>query len=223
MASSTITPTRTIAVLIGIAVLAVAGFAVVRTGVFEPESIQGAIPGAGSSSPSASVSVTERPSAPPALPAPATPTTSAQIKAKNIADAKARLVKYYETTAQVANNGYKDWDTELRPFWGHPALRSSLRTVYTEYEATGDYTTGVARVESMSVSDYKTSEVGNEEVDLSACVDFDEVRNFSQSGEEMPRADGAPTRYQFDYVMRHQGPNSFWTVNEQMPHPEQAC
>jgi hypothetical protein len=27
----------------------------------------------------------------------------------------------------------------------------------------------------------------------------------------------------FDYVMAHQGVDSVWTVNEQAPHPEQAC
>ena len=55
MVSSAITPTRTIAILIGVAVIAVAGFAVVRSGVFEPDAVRGAIPGPGSSSPSASI------------------------------------------------------------------------------------------------------------------------------------------------------------------------
>ncbi|WP_129787365.1 hypothetical protein [Promicromonospora panici] len=223
MVSSAITPTRTIAVLIGVAVIAVAGFAVVRSGVFEPETVQGAIPGPGSSSPSASISESVSPSASPSPKASPKPTTPEQIKAKNIADAKARLVEYYETTATVANNGYKDWDTELRPFWGHPALRASLRAVYTESAETGDYTTGAASVETMNVTNYKTSDVGNEEVHLNACVDFGDVRTFAENGEETPRKAGAPTRYTFDYVMRHQGPGSYWTLNEQTPHPEQAC
>jgi hypothetical protein len=154
---------------------------------------------------------------------PAKPTTPGQIRAQNIADAKARLVEYYETTAAVANNGYEDWDTELRPFWGHPALRASLRDVYSESARTGDYTTGAASVETMSVTDYKTSDVGNEEVHLNVCVDFSDVRTFAKNGEVVPRADGAPTRYLFDYVLRHQGPDSYWTVNAQSPHPEQAC
>ncbi|MFD7021671.1 hypothetical protein [Promicromonospora sukumoe] len=222
MVSSAITPKRTIAVLIGVAVIAVGAFAIVRSGVFEPESVQGAIPGPGSSSPSASASPS--PSASEEAPTPsASPTTPGQIKAQNIADAKARLVKYYETTAQVANNGYKDWDTELRPFWGHPALRSSLRAAYTQSAASGDYTTGAASIETMNVTEYKASDVGNEEVHLNACVDFGQVRNFSEGGEEVPRASGAPSRYQFDYVMRHQGKDSYWTVNDQSPHPEQAC
>lgn len=221
MVSSAITPTRTIAVLIGVAVIAVAGFAVVRSGVFEPDTVQGAIPGPSSSSPSASASASPSAAPPPA--ASPSPTTPEQIRAKNIADAKARLVKYYETTAQVANNGYQDWDTQLRPFWGHPALRASLRAAYTDSAESGDYTTGAASVETMSVTDYKTSNVGNEEVHLNACVDFGGVRTFTEGGEEIPRAAGAPTRYQFDYVMRHQGPESYWTVNEQTPHPEQAC
>lgn len=222
MVSSAITPTRTIAILIGVAVIAVAGFAVVRSGVFEPETVQGAIPGPGSSSPS-SISASQSPSPSSSPTAEPEPTTPAQIKAKNIADAKARLVEYYETTAAVANNGYEDWDSELRPFWGHPALRASLRAVYTESAETGDYTTGAASVETMTVTDYRTSDVGNEEVHLNACVDFGDVRTFGEDGAEIPRAAGAPTRYRFDYVMRHQGPESYWTVNEQTPHPEQAC
>lgn len=224
MASSTITPTRTIAVLIGIAILAVAGFAVVRTGVFEPNSIQGALPGPGLSSPSASVSATERPSASPALTAPVTPTTPAQIKAKNIADAKARLVEYYETTAQVANNGYNEWNKKLDPFWGHPDVWRPLMVSYTELATEGQYTTGVATVEDMRLMKYEQSaDVGYVEVSIVACIDFSQVRNFSEDGELIPRQSGAPARYQYEYVMSHPGVDRFWTVYEQVPHPERAC
>jgi hypothetical protein len=225
MVSSAITPTRTIAVLIGVAVIAVAGFAVVRSGVFEPETVQGAIPGPGSSSPSVSPSASESPTA---LPSPTPtaspePTTPEQIKAKNVADAKARLVAYYETTAQVANNAYRGWSEKLDPYWGHPDVWVPLATSYGDLAEQGRYTTGAASVESMTVTDYKVSDVGNEEVHLNACVDFREVQNFERNGESIPRADGAPVRYKFDYVIRHQGLDSVWTVNEQVPHPEQAC
>jgi hypothetical protein len=225
MVSSAITPTRTIAILIGVAVIAVAGFAVVRSGVFEPETVQGAMPGPGSLSPSvsASPSPSASPSAAPTQPAAPTPTTPAQIKAKNIADAKARLVQYYETTAAVANNGYQDWNEELDPFWGHPDVWRPLATSYAGLASQGQYTTGAATVESMSVTGYKTSRVGNEEVHLTACVDFRQVRNFTEDGKAIARVQGAPVRYQFDYVMRHQGRESIWTVNKQVPHPEQAC
>lgn len=221
MVSSAITPTRTIAVLIGVAVIAVAGFAVVRSGVLVPETVQGTMPGPGLSSPSAAVS--QGISAQPSPVAPPDPTTPAQIRAKNIEDAKARLVEYYEMTAAVANNGYEDWDTRLDPFWGHPEVWEPLATSYAELAAQGRYTTGAGRVETMTVTGYKTSNVGNEEVHLIACVDFGRVQNFSQDGRAVARAEGAPTRYQFDYVMRHQGRDSIWTVNEQVPHPEQAC
>jgi hypothetical protein len=222
MVSSAITPTRTIAVLIGVAVVAVAGFAVVRSGVFEPETVQGAIPGPGSSSPSASAS--ESPSAPPPPAASPKPTTPAQIKAKNIADAKARLVEYYETTAQVANNGYTDWNEKLDPFWGHPDVWGPLAASYTNLAAEGQYTTGEAAVESLRAVKYADSaEGGFEEVSLAACIDFSEVRTFTKSGDEIQREAGAPKRYLFDYVMAHQGIDSVWTVNEQVPHPEQAC
>lgn len=223
MVSSAITPKRTIAVLIGVAVIAVAAFAVVRSGVFEPETVQGAIPGPGSSSPSASVSTSPSATAPSAEPSPS-PTTPEQIKAQNIADAKARLEKYYETTAQVANNGYQDWDEKLDPFWGHPDIWGPLAASYTELAQQGQYTTGAATVESSKVTDYADSaEGGFEEVSLSACVDFRSVRTFTESGDEVEREAGAPERYIFDYVMAHQGLDSVWTVNAQVPHPEQAC
>ncbi len=222
MVSSAITPKRTIAVLIGVAVIAVAAFAVVRSGVFEPETVQGAIPGPGSSSPSASAPASPSPSTPQAQPSPS-PTTLEQIKAQNIADAKARLEKYYETTAQVANNGYKDWESKLLPFWGHPDIRSSLRGVYTNYAEKGDYTSGAASVESLDLTGYRPDDAGFETVNLRACIDFGAVENFSKDAELIPRQAGAPTRYQFDYTMRHQGQDSVWTINEQVPHPEQAC
>lgn len=226
MVSSAITPTRTIAVLIGVAVLAVAGFAVVRSGVFEPETVQGAIPGPGSSSAtvSASPTVSAIPSAPPSPTASPSPTTPEQIRAKNIADAKARLVEYYAATAQVANNAYKDWDEKLDPFWGHPDIWGPLSESYSELEIQGQYTTGAASVASLRLVKYaESAEGGFEEVSLEACVDFGQVRTFSRSGGEVERAEGAPKRYLFDYVMAHQGVNSVWTVNEQIPHPERAC
>jgi hypothetical protein len=223
MVSSAITPTRTIAILIGVAVIAVAGFAVVRSGVFESDGIQGAIPGLGSSSPPASVSASESPSAPPTQTAAPEPTTPAQIKAKNIADAKERLVRYYETTAAVANDGYRDWDTTLDQYYGNPRIWSSISTVYEGLAKEGQYTTGAATIDELEVTGYEPDDAGFESVRLRACVDFRTVENFSADGTALPRDAGAPTRYQFDYLMRHQGPDSVWTVNEQMPHPEQAC
>lgn len=224
MVSSAITPTRTIAILIGVAVIAVAGFAVVRSGVFEPGTVQGAIPGPGSSSPSAFISASKNPSASPTQTAAPGPTTPAQIKAKNIADAKARLVEYYETTATVANSGYEGWEESLRPFWGHPDVWEPLVQSYTALRSQKQYTSGAAVVETTKLIEYAdTGDEGFEEVALQACVDFSQVRTFEGDGEAVPRQAGAPTRYLFDYVMAHQGINSVWTVNKQVPHPERAC
>lgn len=221
MVSSAITPKRTIAVLIGVAVIAVAAFAVVRSGVFEPETVQGAIPGPGSSSPSASASAS--PSATPASEPSASPTTPEQIKAKNIADAKARLTEYYETTAQVANNGYKDWESELLPFWGRPQIWQPMSDLFEGYRADGRYTTGAATVDSMELTEYRDDQSGFEDVALSACVDFSNVKNFDSKGSEVPRASGAPVRYVLAYVMRHQGLAGSWTVHEEIPETERAC
>ncbi|MFI2361428.1 hypothetical protein [Promicromonospora sp. NPDC019610] len=221
MVSSAITPKRTIAVLIGVAVIAVAAFAVVRSGVFEPETVQGAIPGPGSSSPSASASAS--PSASPAPEPSASPTTPEQIKAKNIADAKARLVKYYETTAQVANNGYTDWADKLLPFWGNPDIWGPTGDAFEQLATEGRYTTGSAEVVKSEVTDYKPNDNGFESVSLEACVDFSDVKNFDKGGNVIARQAGAPSRYMFSYLIRHQGPDTAWTVNTETPHPEKAC
>ncbi|MEV0950160.1 hypothetical protein [Promicromonospora sp. NPDC050249] len=223
MVSSAITPTRTIAILIGVAVIAVAGFAVVRSGVFEPETVQGAIPGPGSSSPSVSASRSPSASPSPTLTAAPEPTTPAQIKAKNIADAKARLVEYYETTASVANNGYKDWEVELPPFWGHPDFHTAMRPVFDQYADEGRYTVGVAHVESMKVTSYAPSSVQTEEVGLEACVDFGDVETFERDGTVIARDRGVPTRYLFQYLMRNQGATGEWTVYREIPESERAC
>lgn len=225
MVSSAITPTRTIAVLIAVAVLAVAGFAVVRSGVFEPETVQGAIPGPGSSSATASASPTTStsPSAPPSPTASPSPTTPEQIKAKNIADAKARLVEYYATTAQVANNGYKNWEKSLSKFWGHPRIASSLGVAYEESASSGQYTTGAARVESARVVRYEPDHDNFERVSLDVCIDFSDVDTFEAGGEKILRDRGVPTRYMFTYVMLHQGVDGVWTVNDEVRHEGRAC
>lgn len=223
MVSSAITPTRTIAVLIGIAVLAVAGFALVRSGVLNPGSVQGAIPGPGTSSasPSASISASEDSSTSPS--ASPSPTTPEQIKQKNIADAKARLVEYYEATARVANGSYKGWREQLVPFWGSFALRDAMSTAYTQNAELGVYTTGAAEIESMDATSYTEAERGYEEVTIEACVDFSAVRTFTPDGEQVKRQAGAPTRYYLGYVMRHHGEKGVWAVNAEERHVERAC
>lgn len=223
MVSSAITPTRTIAVLIGIAVLAVAGFALVRSGVLNPGSVQGAIPGPGTSSasPSASISASEDPSTSPS--ASPSPTTPEQIKQKNIADAKARLVEYHEATARVANNGYNGWEDELLPFWGRPQIWQPMSDLFEGYRRDGRYTTGAATVESMEVAGYRDDKSGFEDVTLNACVDFSRVTNFDSKGREIERAQGAPVRYILTYVMRHQGAEGAWTVHQETPETERAC
>lgn len=223
MVSSAITPTRTIAVLIGVAVIAVAGFAVVRSGVFEPDTVQGAIPGPGSSSPSASISASASPSASSSPSSSPKPTTPEQIKAKNIADAKARLVEYYETTAAVANSGYEGWRQTLVPYWGSFALRDAMSVVYTQSAESGQYTTGAASVESTRVTSYTPAEEGFEEVGLEACVDFSEVQTFTSDGDQVERQVGAPTRYYLSYVMRHHGQDGVWAINAEEQHVERAC
>ncbi|WP_275005034.1 hypothetical protein [Promicromonospora iranensis] len=225
MVSSAITPTRTIAVLIGVAVIAVAGFAVVRSGVFEPETVQGAMPGPGSSSPSASVSAPPSPSVSPSptrVP-PAKPTTPGQIRAQNIADAKARLVEYYETTAQVANSGFKDWERRLVPFWGSFEIRDSMGAAYAQSLDVGQYTTGAARIESFRTTGYRAPEPKYERVGFEVCVDFSDVRTFEENGKEIRRQAGVPARYYLHYEMRHHGEDRGWAIDAEDRQVERAC
>lgn len=223
MVSSAITPTRTIAILIGVAVIAVVGFAVVRSGVFEPETVRGAIPGPGSSSPSLSESRSPSvPSSPTPTAAPE-PTTPAQIKAKNIADAKARLVEYYATTAQVANGGYQDWERKLVPFWGSFEIRDSMGVAYAQSLDAGQYTTGAARIESARSTGYRAPEPNYERVNFEVCVDFSKVRTFEKGGEEIKRQPGVPTRYYLLYEMRHHGSDRDWAIDAEERQVERAC
>jgi hypothetical protein len=193
--------------------------------VFEPETVHGAMPGPGSSSPSVSASPSRSasPSAAPTRPEASKPTTPAQIKAKNIADAKARLVEYYETTAAVANNGYRDWESNLLPFWGRPQIWQPMSELFEGYRADGRYTTGAATVESMKVTEYRDDRSGFEDVALNACVDFSKVTNFDSNGKEIRRTEGAPVRFVLAYVMRHQGVQGSWTVHEEIAETERAC
>ncbi|GGM12419.1 hypothetical protein ACFQBY_10515 [Promicromonospora citrea] len=223
MVSSAITPTRTIAVLIGIAVLAVAGFALVRSGVLNPGSVQGAIPGPGTSSasPSASISASEDPSTSPS--ASPSPTTPEQIKQKNIADAKARLVEYYEATARVANSGYKDWERSLVPFWGSFEIRDAMGALYSQNLEAGYYTTGAAKIESAQNTGYRAAEAGYERASFEVCVDFSQVKTFEENGTQMQRQAGAPTRYYISYEMRHHGTERGWAIDDEDRQVERAC
>lgn len=217
MLSQTVTPLRVVAVL---AALVVVGAVAVGVGsqLGQPQAGLGAIPAPrpSSPSPSASASVSEP------VPSPE-PTTPEELKAKNIAEAKARLVEYYATTAEVANGGYVDWEEKLLPFWGHPDIRQSLRRAFSQYAEDGRYTVGAAVVDSMSVATYAPAEQGFEEVGIRACVNFATVENFAKGGTPIPRDAGTPTRYSFDYLMAHQGTGSVWTINEQVPRVEEPC
>jgi hypothetical protein len=191
--------------------------------VFEPGTVQGAIPGPGSSSASASASASESASAPPAPSASPEPTTPEQIKAKNIADAKKRLVEYYETTAVVANNGYQDWESELLPFWGRPQIWQPMSDLFEGYREQGRYTTGAAKLKSVELAAYHDDRSGFEDVSLNVCVNFSGVKNFDSKGRELERSAGAPVQYMLAYVMRHQGTEGSWTVHEEIPETERAC
>lgn len=219
MPSPTGTPLRVVGVLAGLAVAAAATVGVAYL-VREGAPGTGAIPGPGTGSPSLSPSAS--PSAVEAGPSPS-PTTPEELKAKNIAEAKARLVEYYATTAEVANAGYVDWEAKLLPFWGHPDIWQPLSARYSQLAEQGFYTTGAASISSIEVTSYLPSETATEEVGVNVCVDFTAVTSYDALGNPIPRDASIPTRYRFVNVIRHQGPDSAWTMNSEVAHPEQPC
>lgn len=228
MSNSFSTPLRVGAVVLGVVALVAIGL-VVAYGPGEGRWIQGALgaspakSGSPSPTPSASPTTTEAGEpAPSATPSPS-PSTAAQIKAKNIADAKARLVEYYATTAEVANNGYKDWEKELLPFWGRPQIWRPLSDVFAGYATEGRYTEGEAVVGSMRATGYKAAEQGFEEVSISACIDFSNVATFESDGTRIPRDAAAPLRYKFDYLMAHSGDKGVFKVYDQEPKVGESC
>ncbi|MCF4120404.1 hypothetical protein L1785_05375 [Antribacter sp. KLBMP9083] len=219
MPSPTGTPLRVVGVLAGLAVAAAATVGVVYL-VRDGAPGTGAIPGPGTGSPSLSPSASS--SAAEAGPSPS-PTTPEELKAKNIAEAKQQIVRYYEAIAAVSNAGFGDWEANLSPFWGHPTIARSMSQTYASFAESGYYTSGQAVVQTMTVTDYSPDDSGFESVGLDVCVDFGAVQTFGRDGVEKPRDAATPTRYVLSYLMRHQGPETEWTVNDEQRHVEQPC
>jgi hypothetical protein len=225
MSNSFSTPLRVGAVVLGVVALVAVGL-VVAYGPGEGRWLQGAL----GASPSRSDSPEPSPS--PSSPSPTTagvgepspsaspsPSTAAQIKAKNIADAKARLVEYYATQAEVANNAYQKWERQLGPFWGTQSSWRAMTAVYERSRVDGIYTEGAARVVSMSANSYTPDETGaeHEEVVLRACIDFSEVKTFDRDSSVIPRDASIPMRYTFDYRLRNQGEANDWALVAERP------
>lgn len=219
MPSPTGTPLRVVGVLAGLAVAAAATVGVAYL-VREGAPGTGAIPAPGTGSPSLSPSAS--PSAVEAGASPS-PTTPEELKARNIAEAKERLVEYYATTAEVANGGYKDWEEKLFPFWGNPTIWEPFSRTYLRLEAEGQYTVGAASVASANVTDYLASDESLEDVHLDACIDFSNVQTFNADGTPIPRDAAVPLRFKATYLMRHQGDGAIWTINEEVRRVEEPC
>ncbi|GAB4087245.1 hypothetical protein GCM10028784_38750 [Myceligenerans cantabricum] len=226
MPNSLSTPLRVGAAAAGVLALVAVGL-VLAYGPGDGRWVQGAL-GAGpgeSASPEPSVSDSpttadtseEKPAGTPK------PTTPAQIKAKNIADAKARLEEYYATTASVANNGYEKWENRLQNFWGTRATRVAAGQVYDDFREQGVYTKGAAELVSVKASNYTPATAGFEEITLDACLDFSEVQTFDRRDKLIPRDASAPTRYMFTYEMRNQGKSNEWAFIAESPDQERTC
>ncbi|GAB3166096.1 hypothetical protein GCM10027059_24660 [Myceligenerans halotolerans] len=228
MSNSFSTPLRVGAVALGVVALVAVGL-VVAYGPGEGRWVQGALGASptksGSPEPSPSDSPTTAEAAEPSPAGSPSPSTAAQIKARNIADAKARLVEYYATQAEVANGGYEHWERRLGPFWGTQSSWQAMTTVYEGNRQRGTYTEGAADVVSMQATEYTPDKTGaqHEEVDLSACIDFAEVRTFDREGDLIPRDASIPMRYMFSYRLRNQGGDNEWALIAEEPDQERTC
>ncbi|GAA1863449.1 hypothetical protein [Myceligenerans crystallogenes] len=223
MANILSTPLR-----IGAAVLVV--LAIVAAGIvvlYGPEDGRWGIQGALGAGPDPSVSRSVSPSASPTTPDAASPSPSASrsmsLKEKNIAEAKERLVEYYATTAEVANDGYRDWERKLYPFWGKLSVGAAKGEAYQLAKQSGNRTEGAAEVVSMDATDYRPFEPGSEEVELTACIDFNNVKTFDSKGKMIPRDASIPLQYMFIYEMRNQGEGNDWAVLSEEPNREREC
>lgn len=226
MSNSFSTPLRVGAVVLGVIALVAVGL-VVAYGPGEGRWIQGALGASpsesGSPEPSPSASPTTAEAVEPSPSASPSPSTAAQIKAKNIADAKARLVEYYATLAAVANDGYRGWEDKLGSFWGTSSSWWAMTQVYQSNRESGTRTEGAAVIVSMRATNYEPFTPGSEEVDLEACIDFGDVRTFGGDGEAVPRDASVPPRYMFTYSLRNQGEGNNWALIAEDPDLERAC
>ncbi|MBO0608281.1 hypothetical protein [Myceligenerans salitolerans] len=227
MSNSFSAPLRVGAVALGLVALVAVGL-VVAYGPGEGRWIQGAL----GASPTRSASPEPSPSVTPTAadteePSPAgspSPSTAAQIKAKNIADAKASLVEYYAIQAKVANNGYQKWERDLGPFWGTQRAWQAMTSVYEQSRQDGIYTEGAAAVISMQARGYTPAKAGFEEVIVDACVDFSTVKTFDGEGNLIPRDASVPSRYVLTYKMRNQGGKGReWALISEARNQERAC
>ncbi|RPF19499.1 hypothetical protein [Myceligenerans xiligouense] len=226
MSNSFSTPLRVGAVVLGVIALVAVGL-VVAYGPGEGRWVQGALGASPTKSASPEPSPTDSPTmAEASEPSPAgspSPSTAAQIKAKNIADAKASLREYYAATADVANNAYRNWEDKLGPFWGTRSSWQAMTTVYERNRQDGIHTEGAARVVAMTASQYEPYTPGSEEVILEACIDFGAVKTFDNENRIVPRDASVPTRYYFTYALRHQGLGSKWTLISEERDQERTC
>ncbi|MBL0887319.1 hypothetical protein [Myceligenerans indicum] len=225
MSNSFSTPLRVGAVVLGVVVVVAAGL-VYAYGPGEGRWVQGALgasptePDTSEPSPGKSQTASGIEPSPSGSPS---PSTAAQIKAKNIADAKASLVEYYATVAEVANDSYRDWEDKLGPFWGTRSSWQAITTVYERNRESGIHTEGAAQVVSMTANKYEPYTRGSEEIVLDVCIDFGPVKTFDGDGVRIPRDASVPTRYHFAYGLRHQGVGSKWTLISEERNQEQEC
>ena len=222
MASRIVTPLRVVvAILVALAIAAAA-----LVVILGPEDGRWGISGALGASPDRSESPSSEPvSSPTTNAGEAEPSESPSLsrKEQNIADAKARLVEYYATTAEVGNDGYEHWQRKLQNFWGTRENRVAQGQAFDTLRKQGAYTEGASVVLSMEVKNYEPYTPGSEEVTLEACVDFTDVKTFDSDGNSVPRDASIPLSYVFTYELRNQGEDNEWALISENPDQEREC
>ncbi|WP_277211446.1 hypothetical protein [Isoptericola croceus] len=143
-----------------------------------------------------------------------------QLKQDNIDAAKKRIIDFSAAAAAVGAAGYEGWEEledylslDLWPFYAD---------LYAEGEAAGAYSDGAGQAASMTVTGYQPSDAGLERVTIDVCIDRSASRAYDGDGELIDRGD-TPDRVVVEYVVVHNGPNTWWRIAEMKPRTDEKC
>ncbi|WP_277211451.1 hypothetical protein [Isoptericola croceus] len=75
----------------------------------------------------------------------------------------------------------------------------------------------------MTVTDYQPSDNGLERVTIDACMDYSQITQLDSDGKPVERTEDALSRYLAEYVVAHNGPDTWWRIDDLIAHPEETC
>ncbi|WP_277211449.1 hypothetical protein [Isoptericola croceus] len=143
-----------------------------------------------------------------------------QLKQDNIDAAKQRIIDFRAAAAAVGAAGYEGWE-DLEDYLS-PDLWPFYADLYAEREDAGASSDGAGQAASMTVTDYQPSDAGLERVTIDVCIDASASRAYDGDGELIDRGD-TPDRVVVEYVVVHNGPNTWWRIAEMKPRTDEKC